>query len=162
MKKTCICKNITFNKYEIDYDTGLIYRKGKNEPMKCFDNGLGYDLVDLMSDNGEPIRVKRHFVSAHTFLGPQPENTIINHINGIKKDCRPKNLEYISQRGNVEHAQRLIKGKEYYGDPRMWEKVDAMVAKGRGIAEIARVLDVPYYIIRDRLYGKTYQFNDKK
>lgn len=159
MMKTCVCKGIIFDKYLIDYDTGNIYRKGKDVPLKKFDNGLGYDLVDLMANDGTPIRCKTHFISAHTFLGEQPPNTIINHIDGNKKNCAGWNVEYLSPRGNVEHAQKLIKGKEYYG-PEIWGKVDNLRHKGYSIAQISRELDIPYYVIRDKLYGKTYQFRD--
>lgn len=161
MRKTVVFKGVTFNKYEIDDKDGQVYRKGSTNHLKGFDNGLGYDMIDLMSDDNIRVRGKRHIMVAHTFLGPQPENTIVNHINGIKKDCRPKNLEYASQRYNVEHAQKLIKGLPYYDD-KVWEDVDRLKDEGKSLVEISRILDIPYYVIRDRFQGKTYQHTMKK
>ena len=160
MRKTCIYKGITFNKYEVDDQDGQIYRKGSVNHLKGFDNGMGYDMIDLMTDDNIRVRGKRHIIVAHTYLGPQPENTIVNHLNGIKKDCRPKNLEYDTQRGNVAHAQRLIKNKPYY-EKDTWDQVDELKSEGKSLVEISRILSIPYYIIRDRHQGKTYQYYSK-
>lgn len=154
--KIAVFKGKTFNKYVVNREDGQIYRRGSSVHLKGFDNGHGYDLIDMMDDNAIRIRCKRHFIVAHTYLGPQPPNTIINHKNGIKKDCRPCNLEYIDQRSNVAHAQRLIKGLPYYEED-LWSEVNKLRAEGKKISEIASILDVKYHVIRDKLYGKTYK-----
>lgn len=53
-----------------------------------------------------------HKEVAELFLGKQPENTIVNHIDGNKFNNHITNLEYISQSENIIHAnQTLRKGR---------------------------------------------------
>lgn len=53
-----------------------------------------------------PKRVKMHRAMAMSFdlPGYSEETPSINHINGIKADNRLKNLEWMSTKGNVQHA----------------------------------------------------------
>lgn len=47
-----------------------------------------------------------HQLVAWAFNGPQPEGTVVNHIDGNKLNNTPGNLEYISNSANVHHAYR--------------------------------------------------------
>lgn len=55
------------------------------------------------------IDKKRVNVSAHRlvwqyFFGDIPQSTEINHLNGIKNDNRPENLELVTKSENAKHA----------------------------------------------------------
>lgn len=155
MRKTCVWRDKVFNKYEIDERTANIYRKGSSNPLKPWDDQRGYLVVTLIDDNGMQYNCKVHVVSAHTFLGPQPENTIIEHNDGNKYHNWPRNLEYTSQRENVARAQVLIKGKVYL-DSKTVQEIRARFKQTKSIAVVAREFDLDYWIVRDIINGKTY------
>src|SRR5690606_22957036 len=76
----------------------------KGVELKPSMNG-GYKQVVLQ--NGGQITRKVHRLVAEAFI-PNPDNLpLINHINGVKTDNRPENLEWCDHRHNVDHACRL-------------------------------------------------------
>jgi transposase len=53
-----------------------------------------------------------HHIVADAFIGPRPAGLVVNHMNGIKTDCRSVNLEYTTQGDNQRHAYRNLLRKE--------------------------------------------------
>lgn len=63
----------------------------------------GYAMVQLVSD-GKSQRVYVHHAVIEAFVGCRPSGMVVNHI-----DCNPMNnalanLEYVTQKQNVQHA----------------------------------------------------------
>ncbi len=57
--------------------------------------------------DGKKISAKVHRLVALAFIGDPPaEKPQVNHINGIRNDCRVENLEWMSNRENARHAQK--------------------------------------------------------
>ncbi len=54
-------------------------------------------VVLFNGSNGSPV----HQLVARTFLGPQPPNTDVRHLNGNPKDNRAENLAYGSRTDNI-------------------------------------------------------------
>jgi hypothetical protein len=77
---------------------------------KQCDAGDGYLGVTTTCDGIQKTR-RVHRMVAEAFIGRQPDNREINHINGIKTDNRPENLEYVTHADNVRHsfAANLVK-----------------------------------------------------
>lgn len=96
-------KNISgFENYEIS-DTGII--KSKDKLLKFGNNGNGYLFVHL-SKNGSVNRFYVHRLVASTFI-PNPENKgIVNHKDGNKSNNCVSNLEWCSQKENIQHARK--------------------------------------------------------
>lgn len=151
--KNVTYKNITFSKYFFD-SKGNILNKNK-EKLKPWDDGRGYYVVDITDDDGESFRVKIHNAVAETYNGKRPKDAIVQHKDGNKHNNAPGNLEYLTQKENVAHAQVAIKGKEYLSNDKV-EKIRTML-RTMGIKEVADKLDVQYHIIRDIKNGKTYK-----
>ncbi len=47
-----------------------------------------------------------HQLVAMAWIGERPKDAVVNHINGVKTDNRPENLEWTTNRENVLHAYR--------------------------------------------------------
>lgn len=81
-------------------------------------DGRGYLIVGLSR-----LGVRRMFtvqrLVMNAFVGPRPHGYQINHKNGIKRDNRLDNLEYVTPSENSLHAHRTglsvsIKGSRHY------------------------------------------------
>lgn len=66
------------------------------------DNGR-YLSVSLYM-NGKIEKVYVHLLVAEAFWGPPPNGFEVNHKDGIKTNPCLSNLEYVTHRGNVDHA----------------------------------------------------------
>ncbi len=49
-----------------------------------------------------------HRLVLAAFVGPCPAGLQVNHKNGIKTDNRAENLEYVTPKENVRHAQKVL------------------------------------------------------
>lgn len=65
----------------------------------------GYSMVRAMTDG---IRVvgAAHRLVWQWLHGDIPDGLVVNHINGIKHDNRPSNLEVVTYSENLKHAHR--------------------------------------------------------
>ena len=65
----------------------------------------GYDAVILCGEGGHRRQASVHTFIAESFHGarPSPKHEV-NHKNGIKKDNRPDNIEWVDRRHNLLHA----------------------------------------------------------
>jgi hypothetical protein len=63
----------------------------------------GYPSVNLWRHNKGRTHCV-HWLVAEVFLGPKPEGRQINHRDGNKTNNNPNNLEYVTARGNSDHA----------------------------------------------------------
>jgi len=63
----------------------------------------GYQLVGMSKDNVSKTFAV-HVIVAAAFIGPRPDGLEINHIDGDKTNNRPGNLEYVTRRENLAHA----------------------------------------------------------
>lgn len=94
-----------FEWYSIS-STGIVTNERTGKLLKPILRKNGYLQVNL-SIKGKRKSIMIHQLVAESFLD-KPEdygiNTVINHIDGNKTNNCIDNLEYISQKGNVEHA----------------------------------------------------------
>lgn len=151
---TVVYKGKSFPKYIVDTN-GKIRNKDTNNELKAFDDDRGYDCVDLMNNSGDRCRAKVHLIVAHTYLGKQEKDKVVQHKDGNKKNNKLSNLEYITYQENVKHAQTKIRGLEYLSEAKR-DKIKELHKNGKTLEEIARKLDIKAYVVRDFLQGKTY------
>lgn len=66
----------------------------------------GYLRLNISADK-KRATYKVHHLVALTFLGGRPAGLVVNHIDGNKLNNRAENLEYVSPKGNIEHATKM-------------------------------------------------------
>jgi hypothetical protein len=82
---------------------GRVWSYRRRKWLMPFTSGNGYSVVTL-SIRAKEVDKKVHRLVGEAFI-PNPDNKPqINHKNGIKKDCRLCNLEWVTARENLQHA----------------------------------------------------------
>lgn len=131
-------------------------------------NNWGYPQVALHVD-GTYLKRSIHSLVAEAFIGPRPPKQVVNHINGIKTDNRPDNLEYTTQSGNHKHAYRTgLKrvGEKHHraklceGDIRLIRA--ANITPRGAAAALAKQLGVSVVTIRKIHRGVTWEHSSAK
>lgn len=86
--------------------TNKYMQKGKK--LKFSKDHNGYLLVRL-SKNGIAKTYKLHRIIAMTFIENTFNKKTINHINGNKEDNRVNNLEWATQKEQIDHQHKILK-----------------------------------------------------
>ncbi len=90
--------------YLVD-DEGFIYSKRFKKKLTPKENWDGYQRIQIWKDN-KCHMIGWHRVIAETWI-PNPENKpFVNHIDGNKQNNHPSNLEWCTQKENIQHAWR--------------------------------------------------------
>lgn len=92
-------------------DHGRVYTKLKKRIMKDYLNGhgpgLGYPCTTLMGEDGKAKKLLKHRITAWHFVeGYSEEKNRVNHKDGVKLNNYYKNLEWVTQKENIQHAFR--------------------------------------------------------
>ena len=85
------------------YPDGRIYSKRFKKFLTPKKNWDGYDRIQIWKD-GECQMISWHRVVAETFIPHPSECNVVNHKIGIKNDNRVDNLEWVTQKENIEHS----------------------------------------------------------
>jgi hypothetical protein len=113
-------KNITIEGFThlTAYSNGIIQNKNNNNIVTGSFDGNYYRIKPLQKNKkGIVPSMSAHRIIALTFI-PNPDNKpYVNHKNGNKKDNSVSNLEWVTQKENIQHAHEtgLIKHKVISG-----------------------------------------------
>jgi hypothetical protein len=75
--------------------------------LRLSSSTYGYSQVCL-SRNSCRKHQSVHTLVARAFLGPRPAGLEVNHKNGIKRDNRVSNLEYVTHGENMKHSRDVL------------------------------------------------------
>lgn len=94
-----------YEKYSVS-DTGLVKNTESGRLLTCAKDKDGYLYVSFPK-NGKVKKVRLHRLVATTFI-PNPENKeTVDHINGDKEDNRVGNLQWLSNKENLNKYWEL-------------------------------------------------------
>jgi hypothetical protein len=92
----------------VDYladENGGVFSLKTNRYLKPNDNGQGYLTVMLKNLQGVWKRVSVHRFIAESFYGFS--KLVVNHIDGDKKNNCLSNLEFCTQKENINHSWEI-------------------------------------------------------
>lgn len=96
-----------FSRYAIS-ESGQVLDKLRSCNIFPWKTKAGYYMFSMIRDDGKCCWMARHRLIGLVFKNPGvTDNLVINHINGIKGDDRITNIEWVTQKKNVEHAGKL-------------------------------------------------------
>lgn len=129
-------------KYEAS-SLGRIRRSETRLVLRLNKNPKGYQIIGL-SNNGKRSTVTVAKAVASAFIGPRPDGLQINHIDGVKTNNRPENLEYCTATENNRHAFRLglNRGGKYHGTHTHPERRPFGERQGLSVLTEAQVVEI--------------------
>lgn len=97
---------------------GHIFSKYTNKILKeHVSKNNGYCNVTLI----HPKTRKKKTVNVHRYIAyflvdGYEENKVVNHIDGVRTNNNIENLEWVTQKENIQHAIHCLKTRDYRGD----------------------------------------------
>jgi len=89
---------------------------------------IGPYLHVTLYNGKRKLTKKVHALVAAAFIGPRPQGMLINHIDTVRTNNVPRNLEYLTPAGNIAHMFKL--GRAATGDRSGARRNPDRVARG--------------------------------
>lgn len=100
-----IYKNLDLSDRFLISNTGKLYSKVSNKILKTCINKEGYEAVCVSLGGRDKKKVIRiHIAVACMFVKGYEEGLTVNHKDGNKINNNSSNLEWITQKENIQHA----------------------------------------------------------
>lgn len=127
-------------------------RNRKEKILKSAKNNKGYLIVGLSKENKKKIFLLHRLV-AQVFI-PNPNNyPIVNHKNETPTDCRVENLEWCTQKYNVNYGSRNEKASKA-----LKGKLKGKKKSKEHIEKVAKAISIPIVqLTKNDEYIATYQ-----
>lgn len=100
------------------------YRLHDSRWLKQFYRGSGSQKYAIVELDGRDYAI--HRLVAIVFI-PNPDSLPeVNHIDGDRRNNNVTNLEWVTHKGNMQHAQRTGLNKQFYGERHGGHKLSTM------------------------------------
>lgn len=115
---------------------GRVWSVRKQKYCKPYE-GNGYFKVDLCAKNGKRKKEYLHRIIAIAFIDNHNNYTVVNHIDGNRKNNSINNLEWTTMSGNAYHAYHELNHTAgcYEGKPVLCVELDKVFESGREAAK---------------------------
>lgn len=116
--------------YEVS-DQGRV-RRAKNCRLLMACMCEGYPRVTIITESGERLNRLVHRLVAEAFIPNPNDLPIVHHRNGHKEDARASNLEWVTQRTNINayHGERRLTIHEFTRElKKLHERFDELTEK---------------------------------
>lgn len=132
-----------------------------NKIAKQRERTNGYLLVTLCFNDGRKSPIYVHRLVALSHIGNTKNKSQVNHINGIKKDNRAHNLEWVTPLENNIHANKMGLSRYAYGENNGHaaltnKEVLSIFNSCKSNKELSNQYNVSVNNIRSIKIGKTY------
>lgn len=98
------------------------YRLVKGRILKPQENKQTKYYMVMLSVNGNPKGYTVHSLITAAFLGPIPENKVIDHIDGNRQNNNITNLRYVSSKENANNPNTKGNMHSWKAGHRPWNK----------------------------------------
>jgi hypothetical protein len=96
-----------FHGYEVTEDGQVFsYRRGSKTLLRGVLNGSGYIQVRVVGPKGRALYLLHRMV-AQAFVANPEGKPHVNHIDGDKRNNRAENLEWVTNKENIQHSWRI-------------------------------------------------------
>ena len=95
-----------FPRYSVS-DEGVVRNDKRGNILSPIALTRGYKGYRLYINNKKAVTVKAHRVVAKAWVPNPGDKPQVNHIDGNKWHNHPKNLEWVTNRENFDHAESL-------------------------------------------------------
>lgn len=163
-------------------DTGQVkrlarYKKSKagsmtympDKILKLSVSSYGYHRCCISIDN-QKYDLLVHRLVAEAFVSNPENKPEVNHINGVKTDNRPENLEWCTTAENIQHAQAIgLSADQPKGDSNklsqqlcQYDLSGNLIKVWTGIREVCRTLKIDRANMNRHLNGKVHTLKNSK
>lgn len=107
-----------FSNYAVS-QSGVIYSRKFNRPLKQYINNCGYKAVHVVQDDNKALFTGVHRLVALTFYDNKWGFKEVSHIDDNRLNNNASNLEWITRTDNLNktHRQKLMKTAGGHGRP---------------------------------------------
>ena len=120
----------------------------KKRILKPGKHSGGYLFIGIY-DKGKATYIDVHRLVAIVFV-PNPNNyEYVNHINGIKTDCRATNVEWCTAKENTAHARKTGLINDYGENSKNSKLTEEHVREIRASPLSGRILGLKYNVHKD-------------
>ncbi len=124
-------------------DSGIVINRKSRTPFKPSKTKAGYLRIVIRKDNKNKYYLLHRFIM-EAFYGPS--NLTVNHKDGDKANNALSNLEYVTQKQNIEHAYHTgLKnnhGANNKSSKLSWDQIKLVLTSERSGNSLAKELGV--------------------